>query len=277
MDNEIGVFSTSLAIPDPLAAIAKIAELGMPVLQMGPLPNEWYGAEGTERLAAALKERALRVSAVCAAFEGESYADIPTVQRTVGYVPAETMDERLEHTKRCADLAAALSATVLTTHVGFIPADTASADYARVVRAAREIAGYCASVGVTFGLETGQEAAPELLGFLGQVDRSNVKVNFDPANLILYGTGRPLEALDAAADYVVHVHVKDGLPPTGPQQLGTEVPLGEGEVNIAAYLGKLAAIGYRGPLIIEREAGSDRIGDVARGRELLQHLMREIA
>jgi len=277
MDNEIGVFSTSLGIADPVEALAKISELGFPVLQLGPLPSEWYSEEGTERLKERLKAAQLKVSAVCAAFEGESYADMPTVRRTVGYLPAETMEARLEHTQACARAAARLGATLVTTHVGVIPSDRECEDYRRVVRATQRAADSCADLGVTFGLETGQETPEELLAFLGAVDRANVKINFDPANLILYGTGRPLEALDALGDYVVHVHVKDGLPPSAPEQLGQEVPLGEGEVGMEAYLRKLAALRYGGPLIIEREAGQDRIGDILRGRDLLQSLMAGIA
>jgi len=276
MDNQVGVFSTSLNLGDPLATIAKIAELGFPVLQMGPVSADWYSDEGAATLAQEIKRHGLKVSALCAAFEGEAYADIPTVRRTVGYVPPETMSERLQHSRRCADLTCALGATVLTTHVGFIPQDRSSSDYLRVVRATQEVADYCAGLGLTFALETGQETAEELLGFLGQVDRSNVRINFDPANLILYGTGRPLEALEAVGDYVVHVHVKDGIAPAAREQLGQEVPLGEGQVDIPAYVRSLAQLDYRGPLVIEREAGEDRIGDILRGRELLQAVMRDL-
>ena len=277
MDNPIGVFSTSLGIADPLAAIGKIAELEFPVLQIGPLGPDWYSDQGTGALLQEIKRHGLKVSSLCAAFEGESYADIPSVRGTVGYLPPDTMAERLQHTRRCADMTAALGATVLTTHVGFIPQDRGSPDYLRVVRATQEVADYCASLGLTFGLETGQETATEMLGFLGQVDRANVKINFDPANLILYGTGRPLEALEALGDYLVHVHVKDGVAPAAAEQLGQEVPLGEGRVDIPAYVRSLGQLGYRGPLVIEREAGEDRIGDILRGRELLQRIMRDIS
>ena len=44
-------------------------------------------------------------------------------------------------------------------------------------------------------LETGQETADGLLQFIADVGRDNLFVNFDPANMILYGTGEPIEAL----------------------------------------------------------------------------------
>jgi sugar phosphate isomerase/epimerase len=122
-------------------------------------------------------------------------------------------------------------------------------------------------------METGQETAEAMLQFIKSVGRGNVGVNFDPANMILYGTGGPLEAVEALKDYVKHVHVKDGLSPTEKGKLGTEVPLSEGEVGIRVYINKLVKIGYRGPLIIEREAGDDRIGDIKRAKKLLEDIL----
>ena len=126
--------------------------------------------------------------------------------------------------------------------------------YLAVLGMVREIADYASSHGLTFALETGQESAKVLRDFIEDVGRSNLKINFDPANMILYGSGDPIEALDVLGDLVVTVHAKDGIwPAGGPGSLGIEKVLGTGDVGMRRFVHKLRAIGYHGPLCIERE------------------------
>jgi len=275
-EREIGVFLSSLAIPDPLKSIEKVRELGLGVVQIGALPAEFYGSEGREKLRRCLQENGIHASATCAVYEGESYADMASVAKTVGLTNPETLPGRMEHTKRCAMLAVYLGAKIVTTHIGVMPEDTNSKGYRDLVSTVREIADYCGREGLTFAMETGQETAEAMLQFIKDVGRNNARVNFDPANMILYGTGGPLEAVNTLRNHIVHVHVKDGLSPTKRGKLGTEVPLSEGEVSIREYIRKLVEIGYKGPLIIEREAGDDRVGDIKRGKKLLQEILTEL-
>jgi len=273
---KIGVFLSSMAIPDPLKSIEKARELGLDVVQMGALPAEFYEDQGREKLLRCLKDNGIDASAVCAVYEGESYADMGSVARTVGLTNPETLPERMVHTKRSAMLAVYLGAGIVTTHVGVMSEDTKSREYKVLIGTVQEIADFCGDHGLTFAMETGQETAEAMLQFIEDVERDNVKINFDPANMILYGTGGPLEAVDILRDHIVHVHVKDGLSPTEAGKLGTEVPLSEGEVGIRDYIRKLVGIGYKGPLVIEREAGEDRVGDIRRGKELLEEILAEI-
>ncbi len=276
-EREIGVFLSSMAIPDPLKAIEKARELGLKVVQIGELPAEFYGAEGREKLLRCLQENEINASAVCAVYEKESYADIAAVAATVGLTNPETLQERVEHTKRCAVLADHLGAKVVTTHVGVMAEDTKAKEYRDLVSVVRDIADYCGNKGLTFAMETGQETAEEMLQFIDAVGRNNLKINFDPANMVLYGTGGPLEAVNILKKHIAHIHVKDGLSPDEQGKLGTEVPLSQGEVGIREYIKTLVEIGYKGPLIIEREAGNDRIGDIKRGKELLEEILAELA
>jgi sugar phosphate isomerase/epimerase len=86
------------------------------------------------------------------------------------------------------------------------------------------------------------------------VERPNLFINFDPANMILYGSGEPIAALEKLGSYVRSVHCKDATWAARPgQEWGAEVPLGEGAVDIEKYLRTLSKIGYLGPLTIERE------------------------
>jgi L-ribulose-5-phosphate 3-epimerase len=194
------------------------------------------------------------ITVVCS-YIGEDYADIPTVQRTVGLVPEATRTERVARTKAVADVGKLIGVDSVMCHIGFVPEDPQEPLYAEIRDVARDICDHCAKNGQNFTLETGQEPAHVLLRFIEDVARSNLKINFDPANMILYGTGDPIEALGVLAKHVVSVHCKDGdWPPRDePTALGKERALGEGSVGLDAFVHKLKEIGYRGVLSIERE------------------------
>ncbi len=215
------------------------------------------------------------VTAVCS-YTGESYADIPTVRETVGLVPARTRQERVARTKEVADFAAGLDISSVACHIGFIPHDRSDALYWEMVGVAREICDHCAGHGQSFALETGQEPAEVLRQFLEDAGRANLKINFDPANLVLYGTGDPFEALDVLSSRVISVHCKDGGPPPSnlPDGLGSECRLGEGSVDMRRFIEKLKSVGYTGILSIEREE-SDRLrraGDIRHAVRLLTEI-----
>jgi L-ribulose-5-phosphate 3-epimerase len=220
-------------------------------------------------------EHFVAVTAVCS-YAGEDYADIPTVMQTVGLVPSETRAARLARTKAVSDVARALGIDSVACHIGFVPENPANALYTEIRDLTRDICDYCANNGQRFTLETGQEPAKVLLRFIEDVDRPNLKINFDPANMILYGTGDPIEALDTLAPHVISVHAKDGDWPARdqPAALGTERPLGEGAVNIPAFIEKLKAVGYRGILSIEREETNQekRSADIRKAVTLLRKL-----
>jgi len=273
---EVGVFLSSLGIADHIEAVAKAKELGFRAIQTPPLAPDWRTGAEKAPFVGVVKGAGLHVSAVCAGFEGESYADIPTVKRTVGYVDEATVHQRINVTLEYARLAQELDCPVVTTHIGFVPEDRDDPVYARQLMAVRRVCDALAGMNLLFGLETGQEEALPMKHFIEAVGRPNLRVNFDPANMILYGKQNPVQALGILKDYVCHVHCKDGKWPTEEGKLGTEVPLGEGEVDIPAYVHKLKEIGYTGILTIEREAGTNRIGDIVQAKQLLERLRDEV-
>ncbi|MDQ6678406.1 MAG: sugar phosphate isomerase/epimerase, partial [Acidobacteriota bacterium] len=188
---------------------------------------------------------------------------------TVGFVPQKTRSEREARTYAVTDFARELGAPGIATHIGFVPDDSEDPVYVAVREMVRRIADHAGSL--TFALETGQESAPVLLEFLKDADRPNLGINFDPANMILYGTGDPIEALTLLAPRVLSAHAKDGIWPTGPGELGHETPLGEGAVDIPGFLAKLRETGYRKPVFIERESSDapQRLIDIASARNLI--------
>ncbi len=255
--------------------LEEVKQFGLRAGQLG-FPGELSLDGAAERWDEALTaERFIAVTAVCS-YTGEDYADIPTVQRTVGLVPSATRSERIARTKAVSDVAKKLGIESVACHIGFVPEDATDPVYAQIRDVTREICDHCGTNGQIFTLETGQEPAKVLLKFIQDVERPNLKINFDPANMILYGTGDPVEALDVLGREVISVHCKDGdWPPRDqPAALGTERALGEGSVDFPAFISKLKEIGYRGVLSIEREGAepAQRVRDIRQAIALLERL-----
>ncbi|MGL4513255.1 MAG: sugar phosphate isomerase/epimerase family protein [Lacipirellulaceae bacterium] len=265
MPRPLGVFAS---IDAGLGVHLEIAhELGVPTVHL----HTPHAASRTPRKAAEFRARladlGIRVSVVFAGFEGESYADIPTVVRTVGLVPRDTRAARLAELKEIADFARSLSSPETSysggvipvgLHLGFVPHVPEDRAFAELVEVAREACDHCAAHGQAVHLETGQEPADALLDFLAAVARPNLFVNFDPANMILYGCGEPLDALRRVGAYVRSVHCKDAKWSDQPGVTwGVETALGAGDVDFSKFVAVLDEIGYQGPLTIEREIPQD--------------------
>lgn len=272
-DLEIGLLFW--AGTDARQSLEHVKSFGVRAGQMG-FPGDLPLEDAAERWDAALTaERFTLVSAVCS-YVGEKYDDIPTVLDTVGLIPEKTRAERIARTKAVSDVARALGLDRVACHIGFVPEDAKHPVYTQIRDVTRELCAYCAENGQEFALETGQEPAKVLLRFIEDVGRPNLKINFDPANMILYGTGDPIEALDVLAPYVSSVHCKDGDWPdrNEPASLGVERALGEGSVGVEQFIHKLKEIGYRGVLTIEREEPDTAIreADIRKAVKLLKRI-----
>lgn len=252
----IGVFAS---IDAGLGVKLEVArELGVPTIQLHAPAKATRTPDNAEQFLQRIGGLGIELTAVFGGFEGESYADIPTVAKTVGLVPPATRAERTQEMKEIADFAKLLHCDVAALHLGFVPHDTSDPLYGEVVAVTQDVCDHCAANGQRLHLETGQETADALLQFMADVGRDNLFVNFDPANMILYGTGEPIEALRKIGAKVRSVHCKDGVWADNPgQEWGREVPLGDGDVGMENYLRTLLALGYDGPLTIEREIAQE--------------------
>lgn len=248
----IGVFTSIDAGLGVHLEVAK--ELGIPSIQLHAPHAAGRTTSSAEMFLKRLEEYQIELTCVFGGFEGESYADIPTVERTIGLVPPDTRAARLVEMKEIADFARILGCDVVGLHLGVVPHDAKSKEYQEVVEVTRQLCDHAAKNEQSVHLETGQETADALLQFIGDTQRGNLFINFDPANMILYGTGEPIDALRKVGRYVRSVHCKDATWSDSPGETwGVEVPLGKGQVDIPLYLATLREIGYVGPLTIERE------------------------
>ncbi len=275
----LGIFTSvgaGLGLPLPTAV-----ELGISTIHLHTPPADSRSHQHAQRLSKQLADSEIVVSCLFAGFDGESYADIPTVERTVGLVNPDTRSERVAELKQISDFGNLLKVPAVGLHIGFIPHDTSSAAYAEIVELLRDICDYCEVSEQAVHLETGQETAEGLLQFLKDVDRASLYVNFDPANMILYGAGQPLPALELLGPYVRSVHCKDATWSDQPGKTwGEEVPLGEGDVDMSAYLKTLDKIGYSGPLTIEREIPEEpdrQRAEIGQAVQLLNTLKQSIS
>jgi sugar phosphate isomerase/epimerase len=272
-DLEIGVmFWAGDSVNETLQ---EVQAFGVRCGQLG-IPGN-YNLEGkASEWKKALEQRKFHIETVFCSYAGEDYSSFATVLNTVGLIPPGTRSERIERTKHVGHFAAQLGVKSLACHIGFVPEDTSSVAYDEMRHVVAGVCDACAQHEVTFTLETGQEPARVLLRFIQDVGRENLKVNFDPANMILYGTGNPIEALDVLGKQVISVHCKDGDWPdvNQPEMLGVERPLGKGSVDVEAFISKLKSIGYRGPLCIEREDPDQekRRADIQQAIRLLNKL-----
>jgi sugar phosphate isomerase/epimerase len=274
----LGVFAS---IDAGLGVKLEVAhELGVPTIQLHAPEKATRTADNARRFLDRLGGFGITITAVFGGFAGESYADIPTVTRTVGLVPPETRAARTREMKEIADFARLLGVDVVALHLGFVPHDRDDALYGEVLSVTRDLCDHCSRQGQALHLETGQEPADALVAFIGDVERDNLFINFDPANMILYGSGEPIEALEKVGRWVRSVHCKDGKWAKNPgQEWGAEVALGEGDVGMERYLRTLDKLGYRGPLTIEREIPQEperQKAEIGRALALLGELKRKI-
>jgi len=272
----IGVCSWSLQVKSIPELKRLLGRLGVDVVQIAcgdPHHADW---EEGDRLADVARAAGFRMTGAMLGFPGEDYTTPQTIQRTGGFGDPTTRSERLERFAWALERTHALGLTDLMLHAGFIPAPE-STDRKPFLNTLARAAELAKTKGVTIAFETGQENADLLRRTLDELKCSNVKVNFDPANMLLYDKGDPLRAVEILGPDIRSVHVKDANRPTTPGNWGEEVPLGKGQVNIRQFIRTLKKVGYRGPLCIEREVGNQeqRLADVAYGIRYLRECLAE--
>ncbi|NIA06313.1 MAG: TIM barrel protein [Actinobacteria bacterium] len=250
---EIGVIS-ALRRADEEAIFEGPRQFGLKTCQ---LVNFWDGSLWTDELAAKIVKQSsdsgVYASAVWAGWPGPAEWNFTGGPVTLGLVPVEYRTERIAALKQSADFAKKIGVPAIITHCGFIPENMTDPLYDGVVQAIGEVAQYCESLGLEFWFETGQETPVVLLRTIERLGTGNLGINLDPANLLMYGKGNPLDALDVFGQYVRNVHVKDGMCPSNGDELGCEVQVGQGKVRWPEFIKRLKKIGFDGELIIERE------------------------
>jgi len=256
---------------DPDAAMSKVHELGLPTCQVFADEIE---PEIAGRLRQALNKYQIEATSLVVDGPRREVWDFYEGPLTIGLVPRETRDARIAHIKKASDFAKLCGIAAVQTHCGFIPENPNNPLYKETVATMREVVGYCKRNGQNFRYETGQETPITLVRAIQDVGLDNQGVNFDLANLILYGKANPVDAIELLGPYVQGIHAKDGLWPTNPRDLGQEVPMGKGKVDFPRIIRRLKELNYRGAVTIEREiSGPQQVEDVRAAKAYLEKLI----
>jgi len=245
--------------------IPKIAKRNLNTCQLVCWEPSFYDTDFDKKAAVIRKQLeeypTVKPSAIWAGYTGMIYWNFTEGPATLGIVPPEHRYYRVEQLKKAADFAQAIGVRAIITHAGFLPENIIDPLYRGTVLAVNEIAQYCKARNIQFWFETGQETPVTLLRVIQEVEKLVGKgilgINLDPANLLLYGKGNPIDALSVFGKYVQNIHVKDGCVPTDGYELGKDTQVGKGMVNYPAFIKKLQEVGFDGEYIIEREIGED--------------------
>jgi L-ribulose-5-phosphate 3-epimerase len=253
------------------ATIKHVHDLGLPTCQIF---YEHLSVDEVTPLLQALSKYGIEISAVSEHNPGPRSFDFLQGPLTIGIIPPEYRRARIDALKLAADFAHACNIPSIHTHLGFIPEDPNDPKYPVAITAINEVAQHCKDQGIMLLCETGEETPITMLRMIQDVRTGNIFVNLDTANLILYGKGNPVDAMDVFGHLVRGVHAKDGQFPTDPRNLGEEVPIGTGKVDFPVLFKRLKEVNYTGAITIEREiSGPRQVTDILESKVYLQNLI----
>lgn len=272
----IGVIIPFQSEKDLIERFRQAKELSLESCQLSMWDPRQYTDNAAHAVRTAVEKTGLLISALWAGWSGPKEWNFTGGPSTLGLVPESYRGIRLQELLEASTFASKIGVTDVITHVGFLPENPNDENYIGVVTALRHLAAVMAERDQYFLFETGQETPVTLLRTIEDIGAKNLGINFDMANLLLYGKANPADALDIFGKYVRNVHCKDGLYPTNGRQLGQEKTLGQGRVDLKLILKKLKDIGYDGPLTIEREiSGPQQIHDIKEAQKLLLRLLSD--
>ncbi len=202
-------------------------------------------------------------------FPQEDYSTLESIKATGGIVPEQYWQANRQMVLDAIDLTVQLGVKYLLFHFGFFE-HTDSENAGKFRDKVQLLADAAADKNIMLLMETGQETAKDLRTFLEETNHPALGVNFDPANMILYDKGNPIEAVQVLAPWIKHIHAKDAVKTKTSGTWGIEVVLGTGQVGFADFLRTLKEINFAGALAIEREAGDNRLADIITAVNLLK-------
>ena len=271
IEARLAVCSWSLQPETPEALIAQLREIGLSRVQLAldPLrdnPEIW---DKTPELFAAA---GIEIASGMFGTIGEDYSTLETIKETGGVLPDKHWESNWVGIKKIAEIANELNLKLVTFHAGFLPHEELDPNFKKLMSRIEQIAELFSKKNIDLGFETGQETADTLKLFLEKLNRPSVGVNFDPANMILYSKGDPIEALNTLSPFLKQCHIKDATTTKEPGTWGEEVIVGTGEVDWSAFFTSLQELGFEGDCCIEREAGDQRIIDIKTASEFVSKI-----
>lgn len=274
---KIGVFVGFQSVETLEQKFATLRENGFDNCQLSCWTMEVINEENAVEVKALAEKYGITISAVWAGWTGHMVWDFYEGPKTLGIVPEDMRELRIPQLKNASDFAKVLGVDDVITHMGFIPENPNDPIFPGFCEAVKDVALHCKANGQNLLFETGQETPVAMLRCFETVGTSNLYVNLDTANLILYGKANPVDALDVFGKYVRNLHAKDGFYPTNGHELGHECRLGDGKVDFRGVLTKLHELGFDRYITIEREiSGEQQAKDIEYAKNYLQNILDEI-
>lgn len=274
----IGVMVELFQDTDINEKFEELRSMGMESCQLVCWNQELMNQSTADQVNAAKSRYNVEITAFWCGWEGPKVWDFYDGQLTLGLVPEAFRFERMKMLQKGIDFAAMIHVRDVATHVGYMPENPYDPNYPAVLTCLKTLVTQCKKNQQNFLFETGQETPVTIKRAIQDIEKEtgkgNVGINLDPANLIMYGKGNPVDALEVFGEYVMGIHGKDGKYPTDGHMLGEEVPLGEGKVNYPVFVAKLKEIGYAGDITIEREiSGEEQKKDILMAKNILEQLI----
>lgn len=265
MKNELGLLIKLDAQENVEKHLKRVVDLGFTSCQISTYVPSLYTQETADLVNKYCKAFDITVSMLWVGWPGKCIWDFVGGPSTVGLVPLDVRKERCEIMKQGSDFSKLIGVDRIATHAGFIPENMDDPLYLPLIDDLRDVAEHCKKNKQYFCFETGQETPVTLLRTIQDIGTDNLGVNLDPANLVMYGKGNAVDSLKVLGKYLKGVHIKDGKYPTDGKELGLEVPIGQGDVQMPLLLEALYELGYSDPYTIEieldRREGEETIED----------------
>lgn len=243
---------------DAEEAFKKLKSFGFSYCQLVYKPEK-YTKEAAEIIKSASDKSGVTIVSLFAGYnDNHTKWDAYNDYKLAGINSKKHGKGRIKYIKSAALFAKDLGVTDILIHAGFISNNPFSAEYKYMKKCITNFAAFCKKTGVNLILETGGESPITLLRIIEDINLGNIYANLDTANLIMYGFGNPVDAVYTLKNNIKSIHIKDGTPPTSPNILGVETPVGEGFVDFKRFFEELKKIDFQGPIIIEREIEGEK-------------------
>lgn len=247
--------STGLPLRPALAEASRMGVTGVQVDATGDVSPDRLGETGRREFRNLLRSNGLELAAL----------NCPLRH---GLDTAENLQPRIEHVRKAMQLAFDLGARKVVLPGPKVPTE-ADSPRAQLLRESLLALGpYGDRIGTIAAFEVGYEPADKLRDYLASFDTGSLRLNYDPANLLVNGHD-PLAGLAGLKGWIAHVHARDARAATVSRG-SQEVPLGAGDIDWMAITATLQVIEYDGYLAVERETGEQKLRDVANGVKFLR-------
>jgi L-ribulose-5-phosphate 3-epimerase len=257
---KIGIVLESMGLPlrQGLPAAARLGVAGLQVSATGDLGPDRLTDTGRRELKNLLRTYNQQFTALHCPFRR-------------GLDAPENQQARIEYARRVMSLAFELGPRVVIVECPKLPGDNEADRTNRLREALADLGRHGDRVGTVLALEIGLDPPEAVAAYLDGFDIGSLRVNYDPANLLVNGFD-PVKGIIPLARRIAHTQARDARR-SSVSRGAQETPLGAGDIDWLGYVATLTAVEYRGWLTIEGEAPGDRLPELERAVAFLRRML----